>query len=216
MIDNYIQNLKKRLSQPLPGEKGQARMANFKRQIELAQRPMPDNHKVACVMILLFLKEEAWHLVLIQRTKNPKDKHSGQISFPGGRHETTDGELVNVALRETTEEIGIAAENIEILGRLTDLYIPVSNFRVFPFVGLLKKDATFTPQLGEVEQILTFPIAHFHNLANQKTIDMEVYNGMVLKEVPYFDLDGKVLWGATAMIISEFLMVNEEFLTMND
>jgi 8-oxo-dGTP pyrophosphatase MutT (NUDIX family) len=208
MHDIFIQNLKNRLSQPLPGEKGQARMANFKRQIELAQRPMPDNHKVACVMVLLFKKEEDWHLILIQRTKNPKDKHSGQISFPGGKYETADGELVNVALRETNEEIGIAAENIEILGRLTDLYIPVSNFRVFPFVGLLKTDATFTPQLGEVEQILTFPIAHFHNLDNQKTINLEVYDGMILKDVPYFDLDGKILWGATAMIISEFLMVN--------
>jgi 8-oxo-dGTP pyrophosphatase MutT (NUDIX family) len=207
--EDFITNLQQKLSQPLPGERGQAKMANFKRQIELAQRPMPDNHKVACVMLLLFLKNEKWHLILIQRTKNPRDKHSGQISFPGGRHEVSDGALVNVALRETTEEIGIAAEDITILGRLTDLYIPVSNFRVFPFVGRMKSEPNFVPQPGEVENILTLPITHFQNANNCKTIDMEVYGGMILKEVPYFDLHGQVLWGATAMMISEFLAVIE-------
>jgi 8-oxo-dGTP pyrophosphatase MutT (NUDIX family) len=206
---DFIEKLTQRLTQPLPGEQGQAKMANFKRQIELAQRPMPDDHKVACVMNLLFLKEDQWHLVLIQRTKNPRDKHSGQISFPGGRHEVSDGALVNVALRETWEEIGIATEDIKILGRLTDLYIPVSNFRVFPFVGMLQSEPVFTAQPGEVEHIITLPVAHFQNPENQKTIDMEVYGGMILKDVPYFDLHGKALWGATAMIISEFLALLE-------
>jgi 8-oxo-dGTP pyrophosphatase MutT (NUDIX family) len=206
---DFIEKLSHRLSQPLPGERGQSKMASFKRQIELAQRPMPDDHKVACVMNLLFLKDDAWHLILIQRTKNPRDKHSGQISFPGGRHEVADGALVNVALRETTEEIGIAAEDITVLGRLTDLYIPVSNFRVFPFVGVLQSEPVFTPQPGEVEHIIVLPLAHFQNPENQKFIDMEVYNGMILKDVPYFDLHGKILWGATAMIISEFLTVLE-------
>ena len=201
-----IELLRSRLSAPLPGRDAQYRMASLRRVEELGFNPVPPpDARVACVLNLLHWKEDAWHTTLIQRSQNPNDRHSGQVSFPGGRLEEYDGELVNVALRETEEEVGVSPFQVEILGQLTDLYIPVSNYLVHPFVGILKGPAVFKPQAGEVERILT-PAIHMFTLAeNRKTTDLALGSGITLKNVPYFDIEGSMLWGATAMIMSEFL-----------
>ncbi|MCK6693148.1 MAG: CoA pyrophosphatase [Thermoanaerobaculia bacterium] len=147
----FIDMLRDRLSGPLPGRDAQYKMASLRRlqELEFTPAPPPDA-RVACVLNLLHLHEGRWHTILIERTANPRDRHSGQVSFPGGRWEENDGELANVALRETEEEIGIPAGQVQILGQLTDLYIPVSNFLVHPFVGILEGAPMFTPQPGEV------------------------------------------------------------------
>lgn len=180
----------------------------MRRLEELGFNPVPPpDARVACVLNLLSWKDDAWHTLLIQRTQNPRDRHSGQVSFPGGRFEENDGELENVALRETFEEVGIPPAQIEILGRLTDLYIPVSNYVVHPFVGLLKGPATFFPQASEVAYILTPPIDAFNLPENRKTTDLTLHGGITLRDVPYFDVEGRMVWGATAMILSEFLEI---------
>lgn len=183
-------------------------MAGARRFEELGLNPVPPpNAKVACVLNLLHFCDGAWRTVLIERTVNPRDRHSGQISFPGGRHEESDGALENVALREAEEEIGIPATQIQILGRLTDLYIPVSNFVVHPFIGVLEEIPVFVPQPGEVASILTPAIQHFTQLETRKMTDLTVANGVTIKNVPYFDVEGRMVWGATAMILNEFLEV---------
>jgi 8-oxo-dGTP pyrophosphatase MutT (NUDIX family) len=208
--DTFIDELRERLARPLPGVEAQFKMAFARRAEELRNNPAPPpDARVACVLNLLHRHEGHWRTVLIQRTENPRDRHSGQVSFPGGRYEENDGELVNVALREAHEEVGVSPLEVEVLGRLTELYIPVSNFVVHPFVGVLLGPPDFKPQTGEVESILTPPLTAFAQPESRKMTDLRVAQGITLKGVPYFDVEGRVVWGATAMILSEFLEVME-------
>ena len=203
-----IEELRYRLTQPLPGRDAQLRMAFAQRAEQLRLHPTtPDNARIACVTVLLWQNNLDWHTVLIQRTANPLDRHSGQVSFPGGKHEQSDGSLAHTALREAEEEIGIASSQMEILGGLTDLYIPVSNFIVHPFVGLLSGEPQFLPQPGEVESILTPPVKHFQQEENKVFRELVVGTGILLRDVPCYLVEGRAVWGATAMIMSEFLEI---------
>lgn len=165
----------------------------------------PTDAKIACVLLSLWQETGHWHTALIQRTQNPRDRHSGQISFPGGRHDKSDGSFAGTALRETQEEIGIRPEQVEIIGSLTDLYIPVSNFSVYPFVGVLHEPPSFQLQPGEVENLYTPALDYFLDPNNRTTTDVLVGGQLPVKDVPCFMLNGHAVWGATAMILSEFL-----------
>jgi 8-oxo-dGTP pyrophosphatase MutT (NUDIX family) len=199
--------LQRRLAEPLPGREGQFQLAPRWRIEEFKRQPAPPaDAKVACVLLLLHYWADAWRVVLIKRSENPNDRHSGQVSFPGGRYEESDGHLSNVALRETEEEIGIDPASVRLVGRLTELYIPVSYFLVHPFVGVLQTpNPVFLPQPGEVEHILMPELELLTRPEVIKTKDLVAGNGMHLKDVPYFDIEGRVVWGATSMILSEFL-----------
>ena len=165
----------------------------------------PENARIACVLIALWEEMGHWHTALIRRTVNPRDRHSGQISFPGGRHDEGDGSFAHTALREANEEVGIQPEEVEILGRLTELYIPVSNFSVYPFVGLLQKPPAFQLQPGEVEQVYAPKLSLFQAPDSRGMADVLVGNELLVRNVPCFTVEDRVVWGATAMIISEFL-----------
>ncbi|MBL7802157.1 MAG: CoA pyrophosphatase [Saprospiraceae bacterium] len=212
--DPFILQLREKLAGPLPGRAAQYRMASMRRLQELDDTPIPPlDARVACVLHLLHRRHEHddWRTVLIQRTTNPRDRHSGQISFPGGRWEESDGDdLAAAALREAHEEIGVSPLEVELIGRLTDLYIPVSNFLVHPFVGVLLGRPEFQPQPGEVENILTPPIRQLNDPLNRKMTDISIAQGLTIREVPYFDVEGHVLWGATAMILSEFFAILDQ------
>jgi 8-oxo-dGTP pyrophosphatase MutT (NUDIX family) len=206
-----IDEISKRLAGPLPGREAQYRMATLRR-IEDINRlgGVPDHAKVACVLHLLHWEHGAWRTLLIQRTANPRDRHAGQISFPGGRHEEHDGTLQQVALRETEEEVGIPASSIRVIGRLTDLYIPVSNYLVHPFVGVLETPARFIAQPGEVDEIIRPPMRMFYDEDNRKRTDVPVAEGILLKDVPHFAVENRIVWGATAMILNEFIALFPE------
>ncbi len=206
--DTWLEYLCARLQGPLPGRAAQLRMASARRIEELHAAPaVPPDARIACVLNLLFWEGGEWHTVLIRRSANPRDRHSGQVSFPGGRWEETDGPLVNVALREAEEEIGVPPQSVEILGQLTELYIPVSHFLVYPFVGMLKEAVAFRPQPGEVEGILLPSLSLLSMPENRKVTDISVGQGLVIRNTPYFDVEGNIVWGATAMILSEFLEI---------
>lgn len=205
-MPDLIEHLHSRMAQPLPGRSAQFKMASVRRLQELGPDLMPPaNAQVACVLNLLHRQDDAWRTVLIRRTANPRDRHSGQVSFPGGRREEHDNILADVALREAEEEVGVSASQIRILGQLTELYIPVSNYLVTPFVGVLEGPTQFRPQPGEVESILTPQLLELRLPASRKTTDIRIADGRTLLDVPYFDVEGCVVWGATAMILSEFL-----------
>ncbi|MEM8906914.1 MAG: CoA pyrophosphatase [Bacteroidota bacterium] len=202
-ISATIQYLEQQLQKPLPGRTAQYQMAHAVRRHHL---PPPENARTACVMILLYPKAEDLHLVLIERMSTHKaDRHSGQISFPGGKLEAEDASLLDGALRETQEEVGIDANSIKVLGALTDLYIPVSNFQVYPFVGYLPETAQFSPQPSEVKAIIETPLPLLQNPATVQQTDLRIPQGMLLKNVPFYNVHGHVVWGATAMMLSEFL-----------
>ena len=208
---DVIEEIRKRLSGPLPGPEAQYRMAFLRRLEDLARLGgVPDHARTACVLHLLHWDAGAWRTVLIQRTVNPRDKHAGQMSFPGGRHEMQDASLEQAALRETEEEIGVPPSAIRIIGRLTELYIPVSNYLVHPFVGILEKPMQFTPQPGEVADIIRPPMRLFYEEAHCKRGDLPVSEGVLLKDVPHFSVSDRIVWGATAMILSEFLALFPE------
>ncbi|MEM1319896.1 MAG: CoA pyrophosphatase [Bacteroidota bacterium] len=201
----FIEQLQHQLTLPLPGQAAQHRMANtFRRK----NTTPPADARIACVLALFYPKDEQWHLVLIQRVSHDRrDRHSGQISFPGGKLEKSDPSLLDGALREAEEEVGVPAEMVQPLGRLTQLYIPVSNFLVHPFVGVANERPNFQPQLSEVQAILEVPFSQLQNPANIQQTNLKISDHLVLKDVPYYDIQGHVVWGATAMMLSELLEV---------
>ena len=192
------------LMNELPGREAQLRMAHVTRSHYVEA---PPEARAAAVMLTLFPKQDKWNLLLIKRKTIHGDRHSGQIGFPGGKFEPTDGTLIQTALRETEEEVGIDRSEIQVLGPLTDLYIPVSNFVVQPYVGVLQHRPSYRLQSSEVSRIFETPIRKFLEPDTRKITDIKVGEGLSLKNVPYFDLEGEVLWGATAMILSEFLQI---------
>lgn len=203
-----IDRLKDQLLRPLPGRPAQYKMAHA---VRTQYPPAPSDAKVACVLSLFYPKQEDWHLVLIERiSTNRNDRHSGQISFPGGKLESADPSLSAGALREANEEVGVKIEDIELLGKLTDLYIPVSNFLVHPFVGRLDYTPEFIPQPTEVESILEVPLNLLRDPATIQKKDMKFANNITLKNVPYYRVQNQVVWGATAMMLSELLEVIDQ------
>jgi len=197
----FIENLKKQFKFPLPGKKVQYEMATaFRNNL----KPPPENASKAAVMTLFYQKNNSPHFCLIQRVStNKQDRHSGQISFPGGKYEPEDKDLEYTALRETYEEIGVPIDEIHVIGELTELYIPVSNFLVFPFVGYINTIPNFALQESEVENIIEIPFQLIKEKDTRQLTDIKVSANLTLKKVPYFNVYGKVVWGATAMILNE-------------
>lgn len=158
----------------------------------------------AAVMALFMPINDEWHLLYMKRPHHPKDKHSGQISFPGGGLEERES-LEKCARRETFEEIGIPMDAIEVIGSLTKLYVYASNNLVFPYVGYVKQTLELRLQESEVEKVIPVPMSYFDrpdDIIKTKTLKVKDYT---LHDVPYYDLYGETLWGATAMITSELI-----------
>ena len=199
----FISRLQKQLEEQLPGVEAQMEMSvrNRYRLTESAKGATP-----AAVLISLFVKDDRWHTALIKRKEKAGDRHSGQISLPGGRLEQGESTL-EAAVRESYEEIATPFEVPDILGELTPLHIPVSNYLVHPWIAYLQEPGSFRPQLSEVDDILVVPLDTFSRDANKKFIDLNISSGLILRDVPYFDIEGKVVWGATAMIMNEFMTV---------
>ncbi len=205
LIKNLEQAL---LHSSLPGVVAQTRMGYVKQQIITN---VPTTAVPASVMILFYEKEEQWYLPLIQRTSNnPNDRHSGQISLPGGRYDSTDIDFEWTARREVEEEIGVKAQAIQVIGQLSSLYIPISNFLVYPFVGYLTSQPHFQLQASEVSNLIETPLSLLLDKNNVKYIDIRAANGFQLKDVPHFDVKGNLVWGATAMILGELLALLEQ------
>ncbi len=201
---DFIERLERRLILDLPGRPAHLQMAPNPGRISEAYFEVKPDAREASVLILLYPKENTWHVALIQRTMlNKNDPHAGQLSLPGGKIEETDDSYEDCALREAQEEIGIDPVDVAILGQLSSLYVYVSNFLVFPFVGFTNQEQNFSPQPSEVDLIHEVPMEVFANDKFRSKKDL-VVRGNTFKDVPFFDVKGDVLWGATAMILSEF------------
>lgn len=161
--------------------------------------------KNAGVMMLFYPKKGKAHLVLIVRNSY-EGVHSSQIAFPGGKYEMEDADLMYTALRETYEEIGVKPDKIKVLKAFTHLYIPPSNFMVYPFLGICMDEITFYPDANEVANIIELPLTTF--LSESIVVDAKIntsYSKSI--DVPVFKIDEHIVWGATAMMLSELKIV---------
>lgn len=200
MLQSLIDELKEGLSQELPGQQAQYKMVPPGRERTRLENITYSNPKRAAVLILIYPKQEAPHIVLMKRNSYP-GVHSDQISFPGGKLEAFDKNLEQAAVRESNEELGILPSQVTILGELTQVYIPPSNFLVNPFVGFSEERPEFVPDNKEVTEVLEVPFSDILNPDNLSNVELNVRGSQI--EVPAYTLNGHVVWGATAMMLSE-------------
>jgi 8-oxo-dGTP pyrophosphatase MutT (NUDIX family) len=197
-----LDQIKRALSSPLPGEEAHVQIMSYNRAIADDARKMDPPPRESAVMMLLFMRSNSLHTLFIQR-QDYDGAHSGQISFPGGKLEKYDENLLDAALRETEEEIGLISERIEVLGALSDIYIPPSHFLVKPYVGWVENMTALTPDPKEVKDILIEPIENLFTVQQLKQKKIFIPKFERELNVPYFDVQGRPLWGATAMMVFE-------------
>lgn len=208
-MEQLVHWLKERLKQPLPGKEAQERMTG--RVLPMPDE-IPEHARQGAVLALLCPVNGALSLLLIRRTADG-GAHSGQIGFPGGKAEKTDADLLATALREAQEEVGLLACDIDVIGALSSLYIPVSNFNVHPFIAYTDKKPDYILSAIEVESVLEVPVADlFHPERITKAVVTSPADKSFIRKVPAYKLDDDtIIWGATAMMISELQMLLEEF-----
>lgn len=195
--------IKSALHKPLPGLQAMVRMAPIPRPLE---PPTPDHRpREGGVLVLLYPCGPAGelHLVLTRRS-DTLGNHRGQISFPGGSVDPGDESTSQTALREACEEIGVCdgAADLQLLGDLTPLYIPPSDFRIYPHVAYLPHRPHFVPQPDEVAELLEVPVSWFLDDSNIAAEEWIIRDEP--RQVPFYNVCGHKVWGATAMVLAEF------------
>ncbi len=192
--------LKDIFSEPLPGAEAQQLMSPSNRYTG-KNIPESEPPKESSVFILLFQENGEWFIPLIKRTEYD-GAHSGQVSLPGGKRDRQDKSILQTAFRETDEEIGVTPDLITYVGTLTTLFIPNSNFNVTPQVGLINPTPTFKRDPQEVEEIIKLPFLTLFDKSMIKYFERNVNNHTI--NAPYYCCDERIIWGATAMMLSEF------------
>ena len=183
----------------------------FRLKLQELQKDKIEQAKKAGVMALFYPDiNMQTNLVLILR-KTYKGVHSAQVGFPGGKLEDADLSIEHAALRETYEEIGVSIQSMEVLKKMTEVYIPPSNFFVQPYVGITQVTPNFVKQDDEVEDILEVMLADFLDDANIITERVST-SYKVNVDVPAFKFNDHVVWGATAMMLSEIKDLLKEML----
>ncbi|RRQ47635.1 CoA pyrophosphatase [Maribacter algicola] len=199
----FEQRISKIKDLPLPGEISHYKMAPEFRIRELMEgRMVRDNPRKAAVMALFYPGNENRTQLLCILRKTYEGVHSNQVAFPGGKAEKEDGNLRITALRETYEEVGVNPKDVEIVRTISEVYIPPSNFEVQPFIGLYKKPKPFKIQESEVASLLEISLTDFLEDINLTTKKMSTSYANEI-EVPAFKLNDYIIWGATAMMLSE-------------
>lgn len=204
---SFINQLKSAIKDPLPGKEAQQRMmpvSSGNKNINQNPKLIPNE---GSVLILLYPKDNKVYFPLMLRP-DYNGVHGGQISLPGGRKEEYDTDHAATATREAEEEIGVKAQSIIVLGQLTELYVFASNFKVIPVLGYVSEPPMFIPNPYEVDSIIETSLEDLLNKERVKTKKLNVRGYDI--QAPYFDVDGNIVWGATAMILSEFKALLEK------
>jgi 8-oxo-dGTP pyrophosphatase MutT (NUDIX family) len=170
-----------------------------------AANEIPKDANIAGVLILMYPSEQCITLVFMKRSEYD-GVHSGQISFPGGKKEEDDQDVMETAVREAEEEIGVNRRGINILGELTDLYIPPSHFRVTPTVAFTLSRPSFVPDPDEVAEIIEIKLPDLLSEDSLQRRDIDLGAGFTIN-APCYYINNHVIWGATSMILTEFLEV---------
>jgi 8-oxo-dGTP pyrophosphatase MutT (NUDIX family) len=199
---DFLKYVPKIAKEKLVTEDAHAKMAPLGRMDVLKSiNPHHLTPKRAAVLMLFYPKEQQTHLVLIVRNSYP-GVHSSQIAFPGGKVEPQDSSLAFTALREAEEEIGVCQTKIELIRSFSEVYIPPSNFLVSPYLGIARESLQFFPQETEVAGIIELPLSEFLDDRNLVLRRMDTSYGVAI-DVPAFLVKEHIVWGATAMMMSE-------------
>jgi 8-oxo-dGTP pyrophosphatase MutT (NUDIX family) len=201
-IQHIIKQLKEQLNKELPGIRAQSKMLPPGRVLN---PPSNDQSVIQSgVLFLLFSGGEKIKTAVIRRPVTMKN-HAGQIAFPGGKVEPEDNDITDTVLRETKEEIGIDPKKIQILGKLSPIYLQVSNFIINPVIGWCHENPDFVIDNTEVDSVHILEIDELTKPECLVVQNVETFSGLLA--VPGFSIDGLFIWGATSMIISEFIEV---------
>ena len=200
-----VDKIKALLSKPLPGLQSHLKMAppTRKAELEAAEEAVPFAKKSA-VMILLFHVHDKLKVVFIRRSFYV-GIHAGQMAFPGGRFEESDVTVEETAFREIEEEIGVTRDKIELLGRISDIYVPPSNFLISVFVGYLSEKPFYKPDEREVAEVIEVDFEDFLKPENIAVKDFHVPSANHAVTAPYYQTTHCDIWGASAMVVSELV-----------
>jgi len=198
-FEQIIDAIRLSLQQPLPGKPAQERMApSFRNYSSQTQQNTPIQ---SAVLLLLYPRDGELYIAYFKRPEY-NGPHSRQVAFPGGKWEERDYSLQETALRETQEEFGVNPELVTIWGKLSPLFIPISNMEVTPFVGYINHNPTYNPQPEEVSYIIEIPLKSI--LDNSMKTSKTKHRNEIEIETPMYVIENEEIWGATAMITSEF------------
>jgi 8-oxo-dGTP pyrophosphatase MutT (NUDIX family) len=203
MEPEFFQILKNELKTPLPGKDAHINMLP-KGRILIES---PEFKKNAAVSIIMYPSNTGDVEIIFIKRAEYDGHHSGQISFPGGKEEKDDKNLLTTAIRECYEEIGVKLTENNLVGELTPVYVMVSEFMIYPFVFYYQSEPVIEIAISEVSYTIKFPI---HKLLNNNIRSEKIMNlfGHDI-EVPYYNIMNEIVWGATAMILSELIEILE-------
>ena len=194
-------DLRRLLAEPLPGLAAQLRMAPD-------PRTWPDEGaalRPAAALLLIYPQHDEWYVPLTVRASRLRH-HTGQVSLPGGRLDHPGETIEQAALREAQEEIGVGPDEVEILGRLTPVPIAVSAHVLHPVVGVARQRPAFAAATHEVARLIELPVARLKEPGVVRSEQrLRPLSPQVMQTVPYFDVGGARIWGATAMVLAEFI-----------
>lgn len=203
MYSNIKTYLKAALQQELPGNNAHNKMLPPGRRLKSFDHEL-SSVKQSSVLVLIFPVNDKLYTCLTKRPSTMK-YHPGQISFPGGKVEKEDISAEMTALREAREEVGIDTSSIEVLGKLSDFYLEISKFSIHPFLAWSDQKPEFLLNSDEVEELVLFPLSDFIENENILETELQTLTGMLW--VKYFPFNDKMVWGATAMILSELIEI---------
>ncbi len=205
---SFISSFKKTLEFGLPGEEAHQLLMPLKRPLSSVAKSESTYYRESAVGIILHPFKNSIHCILIRRPSY-EGVHSGQISFPGGKRDASDTNLEYTARRECLEEIALPHEHAELIHPLTEVFIPVSKFSVQPYVFYTEDLPQLTPDAREVEEIISFDLFDLVARKEIPRISIPINAKQTMKNVPYFDIHGHIVWGATAMMLAEMKVLLE-------
>lgn len=203
-----LESIRRVIETELPGEVAHAHLMPVNRPFSSALKESALDYRRSAVAIVVYEAEGELMSILIQRPEYD-GVHSRQIAFPGGKMDASDPDLEFTAKRECMEEIAIPIHHLQLVGALTDIYIPVSKFIVSPFIFHVAELPELIPDAREVAGILPFPLKELMVPNAIRTTSIQFNTGFTQKNVPYFDIQNQIVWGATGMILSELRAVLE-------
>ncbi len=204
----FLDQLNSALAQGLPGEAAHQHLMPLRRPLSSVAKAESNTYRESAVGVVMYPNNESIHCLLMRRPSY-EGAHSGQISFPGGKKEAFDQNLEETARRECFEEIGLPHHHSTLIHPLTEVFIPVSNFLVQPYLFFCDELPALLPDEREVAEIISFDLFELTRFSEIPRTSIKINSSMTMKDVPYFDIHGHVVWGATAMMLGEMKVLLE-------